>query len=217
MEKFKSFISEEIVDTYRVAILTVEFGDKSITAKKLEKEAKKLGFETFSSNFKGVSLGYENSNYFLTDGNIKFEISRKDTIVFVRGTPNRDSYLDLISELERIGITCVNNRNTIGICADKYRSWNQLRDFRLNQPKTVLVPSEEHIDSALENIGNKFPLILKTLRGSKGVGVLFVESKIALDSIIQLLYKQDKDSDILLQEYIKTQCLLLRKINLMRD
>ena len=37
MEKFKSFISEEIVDTYRVAILTVEFGDKSITAKKLEK------------------------------------------------------------------------------------------------------------------------------------------------------------------------------------
>ena len=203
MEKFKSFSSEEIVDTYRVAILTVEFGDKSITAKKLEKEAKKLGFETFSSNFKGVSLGYENSNYFLTDGNIKFEISRKDTIVFVRGTPNRDSYLDLISELERIGITCVNNRNTIGICADKYRSWNQLRDFRLNQPKTVLVPSEEHIDSALENIGNKFPLILKTLRGSKGVGVLFVESKIALDSIIQLLYKQDKDSDILLQEYIK--------------
>ena len=42
MEKFKSFISEEIVDTYRIDILTVEFGDKSITAKKLEKEGKKI-------------------------------------------------------------------------------------------------------------------------------------------------------------------------------
>ena len=45
---------------------------------------------------------------------------------------------------------------------------------------------------------------MKTLRGSKGVGVLFVESEKSLDSIVQLIYKQDEDTDLLLQEYIPT-------------
>jgi RimK family alpha-L-glutamate ligase len=110
----------------------------------------------------------------------------------------------LISELERIGITCINSRTTISICADKYRSYVRLKDFRLDQPKSVLVPTEDDIDDALEELDTKFPIILKTLRGAGGVGVLFVESKRALDSLVQLIYKQDKNTDILIQEYIKT-------------
>jgi hypothetical protein len=49
-----------------------------------------------------------------------------------------------------------------------------------------------------------FPVIMKTLRGSKGVGVLFIESEKSLDSIVQILNKQDEDTDLLLQEYIQT-------------
>ena len=40
MEKFSDFISEQKNDKpYKVVILTVEYGNKSITAKKFEKEA----------------------------------------------------------------------------------------------------------------------------------------------------------------------------------
>ena len=45
---------------------------------------------------------------------------------------------------------------------------------------------------------------MKTLRGSKGVGVLFIDSEKGLDSIVQLIHKQDEDADLLIQEYIKT-------------
>jgi hypothetical protein len=45
---------------------------------------------------------------------------------------------------------------------------------------------------------------MKTLEGSKGVGVLFVESERSLESLVQLLYAQDKNTDLLIQEYIKT-------------
>ena len=45
---------------------------------------------------------------------------------------------------------------------------------------------------------------MKTLRGSKGVGVLFLDSERGLDSIVQLIHKQDEDADLLVQEYIKT-------------
>ena len=205
-QSFSEFITEEKNgENYKVVILTVEFGDKSITAKKLEKEAQKMGMETFLANFKDVSLHFDDGKHTLSDGKNSIEINKNNTVVFVRGTPSRDSMLDLISELERIGITCINNRTTISICADKYRSYVRLKDFRLNQPKTVLIPNEESIEVALKELDTKFPIILKTLRGSKGVGVLFIESERALESIVQLLYKQDKDSDILIQEYIKTE------------
>jgi len=203
---FSNFITEEKKEeNYKVVILTVEFGDKSITAKKFEKEAQKMGMETFLANFKEVSLRFNDGKHTLSDGKKEIEINKSDTVVFVRGTPTRDSMLDLISELERLGITCINSRTTISICADKYRSYVRLKDFRLNQPKTVLIPNEESIEQALEELDTKFPIILKTLRGSKGIGVLFIESERALDSIVQLLYKQDKDTDILIQEYIKTE------------
>lgn len=205
-QSFSNFIAEEKkVENYKVVILTVEFGDKSITAKKFEKEAQKMGMETFLANFKEVSLSFDDGKHFLSDQKNKIQVNKTDTVVFIRGTPVRDSMLDLISELERLGITCINNRTTISICADKYRSYVRLKDFRLNQPKTVLIPNEESIESALEELDSKFPIILKTLRGSKGVGVLFIESERALDSIVQLLYKEDKDTDILIQEYIKTE------------
>ena len=206
MEAFKSFISEAKDEKYKVVILTVEHGDKSITAKKLSKEATKLGLQNTIVNFNGATLRYDDGNHFIhgVDDEKGFQVNSSDTIIFVRGTPTRDSHLDLISEFERLGYCCVNNRTTINICADKYRNYVRLKDYGLTQPKTVLIPNKDMIDFSLESLDTKFPIIMKTLRGSKGVGVLFIESKRALDAIVQLIYKTEEDSDLLIQEYIKT-------------
>ena len=207
MEAFKSFITESKDEKYRVVILTVEHGDKSITAKKLSKEATKLGLQNTIINFDGATLRYDDGNHFIhgMDDEKGFQVNSSDTIIFVRGTPTKDSHLDLISEFERLGYCCVNNRTTINICADKYRNYVRLKDYGLTQPKTVLIPNKDMIDFSLEALDTKFPIIMKTLRGSKGVGVLFVESKRSLDSIVQLIYKTDEDSDLLIQEYIETK------------
>ena len=206
MEAFKSFISEAKDKKYRVVILTVEHGDKSITAKKLSKEATKLGLENTIIQFDGATLRYDDGNHFIhrMDDKKGFKTNYSDTVIFIRGTPSKDSHLDLISEFERLGYCVVNNRTTINICADKYRNYVRLKDYGLTQPKTVLIPNKEMIDVSLEELDTKFPIIMKTLRGSKGVGVLFIESKRALDAIVQLIYKTDEDSDLLIQEYIKT-------------
>ena len=51
MEKFKSFIVEEKdIEKYRVLVISTEHGDNSITAERLEDEAKKLGFEFYVVN-----------------------------------------------------------------------------------------------------------------------------------------------------------------------
>ena len=112
--------------------------------------------------------------------------------------------MDFVSILEKEEVCLVNNRQCISICADKYRTSLRLADYGLTEPKTFLINDPEKSVEQVENAGLKFPLILKTLRGSKGVGVLFVESAKSLDSIVQLIHKQDEDADLLAQQYIKT-------------
>ena len=206
MEKFKSFITEEKNEDYRIVVLSVEHGDNAITAKRIKEEADKLKLPYYIIQMDGANVLYNNGTYTIyeLDDDTGFEISSYDTVVFVRGTPTKDSSLDLISELEKIGICVVNNRETISTAADKYRTYIKLKDYGLTQPKTILVPNEDSLETAVKNLETKFPIIMKTLRGSKGIGVLFIESERALSSIVQLMYKTDSNADLLIQEYIKT-------------
>ena len=133
-----------------------------------------------------------------------FEVSGRDTIAIVRGSVTRkDSWMDIVSLLKH-SVCVVNSRETISVCADKYRTSLRLGDYGIKQPVTHLINDPENSEQAFENLNTQYPVILKTLRGSKGVGVLFVESAKSLDSIVQLIHKQDEDADLLLQEYIKT-------------
>ena len=207
MEQFKSFITEQKDDKYRVLVISAEKGDKAITAKRMEEEATKLGYPIYVAGMDGTYTKFENGvrTVHKSDDDKGFEIHVSDTVIFVRGTPERDSWLDLVSQLENAGYCVVNSRDCLELASDKYRTYLRLQDFGLTQPKTVLIPNEDEIESAFKNLDTKFPIIMKTLRGSKGVGVLFIESERALNSIVQLLFKQDKSADILIQKYIKTE------------
>jgi ribosomal protein S6--L-glutamate ligase len=206
MEQFKSFITEEKDSDYRILVLSVEHGDKSITSKRIKEEANKLNLPNYVAQIDGSYIKYDNGKHtiYSIDDDKGFELD-SSTVVFIRGTPTKDSSLDLISEIERLGLCCVNSRTSISIAADKYRSYIRLKDYGLTQPKTVLVPNVDSIEKSFESLDTKFPIILKTLRGSKGVGVLFVESERALTSIIQLIFKTDSNADLIIQEYIKTE------------
>ena len=103
MEKFKSFITEETQEDYRVVVLSVEHGDKAITSKRIKEESDKLGLANYVISLDGANLSYDKTYKIHEAGDEKgFDISPSDTVVFVRGTPSRDSSLDLISELDFI-------------------------------------------------------------------------------------------------------------------
>jgi ribosomal protein S6--L-glutamate ligase len=206
MEKFKSFITEAKEDKYRILVISAELGEKAITAKRMKEESDKLNYSIYVAPMDGTYTKFENGVRTIHEAKDDkgFEIHVKDTVIFVRGTPEKDSWLDLISQLEKAGYCVVNSRDCMELAGDKYRTYLKLQDFGLTQPNTVLIPNKDSIEKSFENLGTKFPIILKTLRGSKGVGVLFIESERALNSIVQLLFKQDSESDLLIQEYIKT-------------
>ena len=208
MEAFKSFITEENSEKYRILVISAEPNNTKLfhTAQRVTDEAKKIGHEVYVVKVEGAYIEYDSGyKIYNADDDKGFEIGDENTVAIVRGSVRlKQSWLDLLSQLEKIGVCMVNSRQTVAISSDKYRTYLKLQDFGLTQPRTVLIPDVNGVDKAVEILDKKFPLILKTLEGSKGVGVLFIESERSLKSIIQLLFSQNEDVDLLIQEYIKT-------------
>ena len=207
MENFKSFITEAKEDKYRILVISAEPDNNKLfhTAQRVTDEAKKSGHEVYVVKVEGAIITYDNGyKIFNADDEVGFVIDN-DTVAIVRGSVRlKKSYLDLLSQLEKIGVCMVNSRETVEISADKYRTYLKLQDYGLTQPKTVLIPNADTLQESLESLDSKFPIIMKTLEGSKGVGVLFIESERQIESLVQLLYNQNEDVDLLIQEYIKT-------------
>mgnify|MGYP006129993523 FL=1 len=210
--KFKEFISEaKSNNKYKVLVVSAEpeSANQKLfrTARRIVEECEKAGHKVYVVKVEGAFIDYNDGIYkIFNEGDEKgFEINRSDTIAIVRGSVRlKKSYLDLVSRLEKTGICMVNSRDTIEISSDKYRSYVKLMDFGLTQPKTALIPNEDNWRKAFESLETTYPIIMKTLEGSKGVGVLFIESERQIESLIQLLYSQNEDIDLLIQEYIKT-------------
>ena len=208
--KFKEYINEEKKDKdfLRLLIITDEPEEAKTfhTADRLKEECDKLNYPYYLFKLTGGYTTYENGirRFHNKDDKKGFEVGAM-TVAIIRGSITRkDSWMDFVSILERANSTLVNPRTTINVCADKYRTALRLADYGLTQPKTKLINDPEKSIEQVEQADIKFPLIMKTLRGSKGVGVLFLDSERGLDSIVQLIHKQDEDADLLVQEYIKT-------------
>ena len=209
VSKFKDYITEAKKDFLRLLIITDEPEEAKTfhTADRLQEECDKLGYPHYLFKLTGGYTTYEDGirKFHNKDDKKGFEVGAM-TVAIVRGSITRkDSWMDFVSILERANATLVNPRTTINICADKYRTSLRLADYGLTQPKTKLINDPEQSNLQVKEADIKFPLIMKTLRGSKGVGVLFVDSEKGLDSIVQLIHKQDEDADLLIQEYIKTE------------
>ena len=216
MKTFNELIVEETDEVrnkepYRLVLLTEKprKPNPKSTSAKLLRTAERLKIKTYDCRLNGAFLQRDQDTGTITihrEGHLKgFEIDA-DTIVVVRGNVTRkDSYLDLVSQIERYGIAICNFRECIEVCSDKFRAYLRLQEIGMTQPKTVLVPNDdlETVQFASEALEDNFPMVMKTLQGSRGVGVLLVETERSLHSQVQLLYKIDPFCDILLQEYIE--------------
>ncbi len=210
MDKFKSFLEEQKGEKYKILVISSKPKESEMfhTAKRFADEGKALGHKVYIVQVESAYIRFEDGAYYVhnVDDKKGFEISASDTVAFVRGSVRlKKSWLDVLSQLEKVGICMVNSRNTVELTSDKYRTYLKLQDFGLTQPKTVLIPNKDGVDTALKTLDTDFPIIMKTLEGSKGVGVLFVESERSLTSLVQLLYNQDEESDLLIQEFKKTE------------
>ena len=227
MEQFKSYITEAKDEPYRLMLIVYDDpNDPNKTGEFIKEEWIKnnnpkdfyqleISKGYLSINEKG---NYVAHNFLRKDDrpsapikNMKdvehdkkgFEIDPENTLVVVRGS--RGDRTHRLTEMLRLkNVYMINSRHAMEICSDKWLNYIYMKNSGLRQPRTALITSEETIDIPIKEVGGKYPMILKTVGGTRGVGVVFIESFKSLLTSLQLIYKIDEDIGLVLQEYIKT-------------
>ena len=206
MEKFSEFITEEKDEPYRFVVIyndSKEVGDDSKEetepmANKMIAFGKKLGLEGFKAEIDTVHI---NGNSIGMDEGKQFELD-KNTLIFNRARTNdRANWQGLIYHLEHTDAHVINSMKVHNICADKFKTYTKLSGI-VQQPKTELINNNKGLDGALKRLGKPFPIVLKTILGTGGIGVLKIENEGQLLSSVQLINKLGAERGMVIQEFI---------------
>jgi len=128
----------------------------------------------------------------------------RDTACIVRGGALEDEAgLSLISSFQNSQAFMMNTRAAMLTCDNKLTTALLFEKFGLPTPKTAYISNESNIKTAVDMVGGKFPMILKTLTGTQGVGVIKIESYEGLVATLQAMWKLN--AEMLIQEYMPSK------------
>lgn len=205
----EEYIPEAADESEDVTILalTSSKDDLSDTVEKMEAICKrrKISFHAVKTSSAQIDLSNVVSrkitikNY---DGEGKdITIVPGDTVAVVRGgVMNSEVGVAILTILQNNGVFMINERGGMELCANKLESAIALKKHELPHPRTAYVAKEENIETAVKEIGNKFPVIVKTLTGAEGIGVSKIESMESLKSVLQTLWKFG--AEVIIQEFL---------------
>lgn len=150
-------------------------------------------------------IDQKNPNVIIRDTKTKetIELEPDNTIVIIRGSVIHDQTISsLLTYMESKGLFVINSKDTINLCANKYNTTVRLMVGGIPCPRTCLINKIDEMEEALEKVGGQFPIIVKTLKDSAGIGVSRIDSKESLTGILQALWKHR--AQLLLQEYLES-------------
>ena len=204
---FLSFLNES-KSSDEVDILILSSGTKpSKTSKSFLEECKKMNIVCNVVDIDTASLEKIYTGHIISyiDGEDLKEVRIKPETTAViprRGVVFTTQTKQIMRDLEAARYFCVNSLESIEVCESKFLTSKILEAEGLPVPRYALVTSEETLDSALEKIGGKFPVVMKLLSGTQGIGVSIVDSYTSLKSVYQTINKLNPDNEILIQEKI---------------
>lgn len=139
-----------------------------------------------------------------------------ETIVIPRLNEHHlDTKINILKKMENYGAKLVNSAEGMELCNDKLMSQLVLNRAGLETPRSWVIQDADMFDfvcGALEEKkGISFPIIVKTFRGTHGIGVMKLDSKSSLVSVGQTLLKEG--ITFMLQEFIKHEqsCRIIMK------
>ena len=207
-EDFLKAMNEEVGDKPVVLVLTKSDGDEgSETVERIRKMSKKKGLSFYlidTDNAFVVDKDINDNDMVIHnhDGNNKkITIKTDDCIVIPRGSvTSTKSGSGLLSAFQQAKMFCINDLASIELCSNKYATAMMLESKKIPSPITAMVNNEESIEIALDKIGGKFPVVLKTITGAEGIGVSIVDSYNSMKSVLQSMWKMG--AEMIMQEHL---------------
>ena len=138
---------------------------------------------------------------FASDEEKDVEFDTSQTICFVRaGALQNEAGLAIFASFEIAGAMMINDRQAMMVCNNKMSSYLRFKRNNIQTPRTSMVSNAASLESAHESVGGKFPIIIKTITGTQGIGVSIVKDRESMLSNIQSLWKFN--AELLIQEYL---------------
>lgn len=180
----------------RLQILARNKSNYSMT--RFREEVRKLGHKmivTDPNDFE-IVVGRRSPTLFL-DG---LPYTGCDVVIPRLGASITNYGLAVVSQFEMMGTSVINPVSGIIRTRDKLRCIQHLSRYDIDIPRTVVIRKPTGLASAVEVVGG-FPVILKLLSGTQGVGVMIAENMRTLESTLDTLWSLGQD--ILLQECVR--------------
>ena len=187
---FASFLNEsKHEDAVKIIIFTGR-SKGSPTTKSFEKVCKERGIECHVIDINNALLEKVYNGHLITHRGKRILIDPDTTAIIPRrGVIENSHTRRLFAQLEKARYFITNSLDSINICENKYITAQILEEHGLPVPKYSLVPDETFLDTALDLIGGEFPIILKLISGTQGIGVSIVDSYASLKSVYQTIKK----------------------------
>jgi gamma-F420-2:alpha-L-glutamate ligase len=129
------------------------------------------------------------------------QLDRPDFLMARTGAETDYFTLSVLRHFERRGVRLINGPAAIDVVADKLHTMQRLIRAGLPVPRTILGRFPIDADLVAHELG--FPVIVKTLRGTRGTGVLKCEDREQFEDLAGLLATADARADFLFQQYVR--------------
>jgi ribosomal protein S6--L-glutamate ligase len=139
----------------------------------------------------------------------RLQIKDIDAVISRMGN-NLDYGLAVLEHLQNnMKIYCTSSADGLRIAADKFLTSQKLSQAKVQVPKTVFAYKPKNPDFLVDKVGG-LPCIAKTIKGSQGVGVMILESKLQTNTTLEAMYKSDMQ--LQLQQFLEAGAKDIRVI-----
>lgn len=128
------------------------------------------------------------------------ELKRPDAIIARTGSETSYFTLAVLRHFERQGVMMVNGPAAVEAVGDKLHTMQILSEAGLPIPRTILGKFPVDVDLVERTLG--FPVVVKTLKSTRGAGVLLCDNRAQFNDLASLLDGAKPGADFLFQEYI---------------
>lgn len=169
----------------------------SYSVRRLISTAAKRGHKAVAADPHNFTLSLD-SRRLLVEGQV--DLTQFDIVMPRLGSQITDYSLLTLKHLELLGKVTINRAEAVSMCRNKFWVLQYLAESGLKVPLTIMVKDSAQIKDAVGTLGG-FPIVVKFIRGTQGLGVMLLESMQSAVSLYDAMNAMQ--CDLLMQKYVK--------------
>lgn len=123
-----------------------------------------------------------------------------DVIIPRTGTETTYTGYSVMRFYERLGVPFLNTPRVVETVADKLHTLQVLAAHGIPVPRTMLGKYPPDLDLIERELG--FPLVVKTLKGTRGGGVFLSENKDQFKDLVDMMNEMGSQAHVIFQQYV---------------